>query len=71
MSASKTVKRKIRNRKRLKKFNKIGKFRISVFKTSKNISAQIIDDKSMKTVVSASSIEKDVAKNKKRWSYQI
>ena len=66
MSASKTVKRKIRNRKRLKKFNKIGKFRISVFKTSKNISAQIIDDKSMKTVVSASSIEKDVAKNKKK-----
>ena len=66
MSVSKTIKRKIRNRKRLKKFNKIGKFRISVFKTSKNISAQIIDDKSMKTLVSASSIEKDVAKNKKK-----
>ena len=66
MSTSKTIKRKIRNRKRLKKFNKIGKFRISVFKTSKNISAQIIDDKSMKTLVSASSIEKDVAKNKKK-----
>ena len=66
MPASRTIKRKIRNRKRLKKFNKIGKFRISVFKTSKNISAQIIDDKSMKTVVSASSIEKDVAKNKKK-----
>ena len=45
MPASRTIKRKIRNRKRLKKFNKIGKFRISVFKTSKNISAQIIDDK--------------------------
>ena len=35
MSVSKTIKRKIRNRKRLKKFNKIGKFRISVFKTIK------------------------------------
>tara|TARA_A100001011_G_C14314957_1_gene847535 strand:- start:2252 stop:2602 length:351 start_codon:yes stop_codon:yes gene_type:complete len=66
MTLSKTNKRKIRNRKKLKKFNKFGKFRISVFKTSKNISAQIIDDKTMKTIASASSIEKNVAKNKKK-----
>ena len=65
MSASKTIKRKIRNRKRLKKFNKIGKFRISVFKTSKNISAQIIDDSKRITLVSASSVEKDVKSGSK------
>ena len=52
------IKRKLRNRKKLKELAK-NRFRISIFKTSKNISAQIIDDKSMKTLVSASSIEKD------------
>ncbi len=51
------IKRKLRNRKKLKELAK-NRFRISIFKTSKNISAQIIDDKSMKTLVSASSIEK-------------
>ena len=50
-------KRKLRNRKKLKKMN-LDKYRVSVFKSLKNISAQIIDDKSNKTIVSASSIEK-------------
>ena len=57
-------KRKLRNRKKLKEVN-VGKYRISVFKSLKNISAQIIDDKLNKTIVSASSIEKDIKKNKK------
>ena len=58
------TKRKIRVRKKLKKVS-TNKFRISVFKSSKNISAQIIDDKNNKTIVSASSIkEKDVKKKK-------
>ena len=57
------IKRKIRNRKKLKDVNS-GKFRISVFKSSKNISAQIIDDKISKTIVSASSTEKDLKKSK-------
>ena len=57
------IKRKIRNRKKLKdvSFNKL---RISVFKSSKNISAQIIDDKISKTLVSASSTEKELRKSK-------
>ena len=42
------------------------RFRISVFKSLNNISAQIIDDKAKKTLVSASSIEKEVKKNKKK-----
>ena len=38
------------------------KFRVTVFKSSKNISAQIIDDKIRKTLVSASSTEKTLKK---------
>ena len=48
------IKRKIRNRKKLKDVN-TDKLRVTVFKSSKNISAQIIDDKMSKTLVSASS----------------
>ena len=57
------VKRKLRNRKKLKEVNN-NRYRISVFKTLNNLSAQIIDDKSKKTLVSASSIEKELKKNK-------
>ena len=57
------IKRKIRNRKKLKDINTI-KLRISVFKSSRNISAQIIDDNTSKTIVSASSTEKELKKNK-------
>ena len=57
------IKRKLRNRKKLKKVN-TSKYRISIYKSLKNISAQIIDDKSMKTLVSASSTEKDVKTKK-------
>jgi large subunit ribosomal protein L18 len=56
-------KRKLRNRKKLKKMSN-NRFRISVSKSLKNLSAQIIDDKSNKTVVSASSTEKEIKKNK-------
>ena len=61
---SKKDKRKVRNRKKLKEVN-VEKYRVSVFKSLKNISAQIIDDRLKKTIVSASSIEKDIRKNKK------
>ena len=46
----------------MKKVN-VGRYRISVFKSLKNISAQIIDDKINKTLVSASSSEKELKKN--------
>ena len=57
------IKRKIRNRKKLRDVN-VNRLRVTVFKSSKNISAQIIDDKISKTLVSASSTEKDLKKNK-------
>ncbi len=57
------IKRKLRNRKKLKDVN-TDKFRISITKSLKNLSAQIIDDKNKKTLVSVSSTEKEV-KNKR------
>ena len=53
-------------RRKLKKVNK-NRFRLSVYRSSQNISAQIIDDKNNKTLVAASSIkEKTTDKNKKK-----
>ena len=57
------IKRKLRNRKKLKKVNN-NRYRISVSKSLNNLFIQIIDDKNGKTLVSASSIEKDIKKNK-------
>ena len=57
------TKRKLRNRKKLKSVN-ANRYRISVSKSLNNLFAQIIDDKEKKTLVSASSIEKE-AKAKK------
>ena len=53
------IKRRLRNRKKLKKVN-VNRYRISVTKSLKNLSAQIIDDVQKKTLVSASSVEKDI-----------
>ena len=60
---SNKIKRKLRNRKKLKEVNN-KRYRISVSKSLNNLYAQIIDDVSKKTLVSASSIEKDIKKNK-------
>ena len=49
-------KRALRIRKKLKKVNK-DRFRVAVFKSSKNISAQIIDDENGRTVAAASTSE--------------
>ena len=68
-SKNSKIKRLKRNRSKLKKVN-IGRFRITVSKSLKNISAQIIDDNNNKTIVSASSKEKDM-KNVHDKLYQI
>jgi len=51
-------------RKKLKKIN-VERFRLTVFRSSRNISAQIIDDKNGKTLVSASSINEKKTNKKK------
>ena len=57
------IKRKLRNRKKLKRVS-VNKFRISVTKSLNNLSAQIIDDNQKKTIVSASSFEKEIKAKK-------
>ena len=57
-------KRARRIRRKLKQVNS-ERFRLTVFKSSRNISAQIIDDKSNKTLISATSI-KEKNTNKKK-----
>ena len=57
------IKRKLRNRKKMKSVN-FERYRVSVSKSLKNLSAQIIDDKQKKTLVSASSIEKEIKTKK-------
>ena len=57
-------KRAERIRRKLKQVNS-ERFRLTVFKSSRNISAQIIDDKSNKTLISATSI-KEKNTNKKK-----
>ena len=64
MSNTNHFKRAKRIRKKLKKLN-LDRLRLTVFRSSRNISAQIIDDKNSKTLVSASSFKKIEAKKKK------
>ena len=65
MNTTAYKKRAQRIRRKLKTVNK-NRFRLSVYKSSRNISAQIIDDNNRKTLVSASSFkEKPGDKNKK------
>ena len=56
-------KRAQRIRKKLKKVN-VNRFRLSIFRSAKNISAQIIDDVNNKTLISESSLKKKT-ENKK------
>jgi len=58
-------KRKQRIRKKLKKVS-FDRFRLTVFRSKRNISAQIVDDINNKTLVSATSIKKDATKIKKK-----
>ena len=62
-----TTKQRKRNRVRnkIKKVSKNDRFRLSVSRSTKNISAQIIDDNKNITLLSASSNEKDIKSLKK------
>ena len=65
MNETSSKKKAQRIRRKLKHVN-TERFRLSVYRSSRNISAQIIDDKNHKTLVSASSLEKKlIDKNKK------
>ena len=53
------LKRRLRVRNKLRKVN-AGRLRLSVHRSNKNISVQLIDDVAGRTLASASSLEKDL-----------
>ena len=64
MKLNAKIRKKYRIRNKLKKNNSNNRLRLSVFRSSKNISAQIIDDSKNITLLSASSVEKDIKESK-------
>ena len=66
MKLTKIQRKKYRVRNKIKKVSSNNRFRLSVSRSLKNISAQIIDDINNKTLVSASSDNKDLKNSKKR-----
>ena len=60
--------KKFRIRNKLKKVSSRDRLRLSVSRSAKNISAQIIDDRANKTLVSASSVEKEIKSLKQKKS---
>ncbi len=68
MKLSTTQRKKYRVRNKLKKFAGKDRFRLSLSRSSRNISAQIIDDNNNITLVSATSNEKNIKNLKKNKS---
>ncbi len=67
----KKERKKFRIRNKIKKVSSVDRYRLSVSRSTRNISVQIIDDKNQKTLISASSNTKDIKslkKNKKELS---
>jgi len=62
-TAQEKLKRRAQRVRRRLKQNANGQPRLSVYRSSKNISAQIIDDAKGITLVSASTLEKDLKKS--------
>ena len=65
MKLSTSNRKKFRVSNKVKKVASNGRFRLSISRSSKNISAQIIDDSKNITLLSASSIEKDIRTGQK------
>ena len=65
MKLNTVQRKKFRIRNKLKKNASSDRYRLSVSRSLKNFSAQIIDDVNNKTLLSASSIEKDIKSSQK------
>jgi large subunit ribosomal protein L18 len=68
MKLSTRNRKKFRIRNKVKRVSSADRYRLSISRSSKNISAQIIDDTKKITLVSSSSIEKDIRNLKKNKS---
>ena len=60
MKINTKIRKKFRIRNKLKKISSIDRYRLSIFRSSKNISAQIIDDKNNITLASVTSNQKSI-----------
>ena len=60
MKLSTNIRKKFRVSNKLKRVATKDRFRLSISRSTKNISAQIIDDTNNTTLLSASSVEKDI-----------
>ena len=65
MKLNTSTRKKFRVSNKVKKVASRNRFRLSISRSSKNIFAQIIDDSNNKTLVSASSIEKEIKSGSK------
>ena len=65
MKLSKLQRKKYRVRNKIKKYSSTERYRLSVNRSTKNISVQIIDDEKKVTLVSASSNTKEIKSQKK------
>ena len=64
MKLNTSIRKRFRVSNKVKKVASKDRFRLSISRSSKNISAQIINDDIRKTIVSASSTEKELKKTK-------
>ena len=60
MKLNTSIRKRFRVSNKVKRVASNSRFRLSISRSSKNISAQIIDDSKNITLISASSVEKDV-----------
>ena len=60
MKLNTNIRKRFRVSNKVKRVASSDRFRLSIFRSSSNISAQIIDDSKNITLISASSVEKDV-----------
>ena len=65
MKITKIERKKFRVRNKVKKVSSTERYRLSISRSAKNISAQIIDDKKSITLASASSNTKEIKSQKK------
>ena len=65
MKLNTNIRKRFRVSNKLKKVASLDRYRLSISRTSKNISAQIIDDKKNITLLSASSNQKDLKSQNK------
>ena len=65
MKLTTSIRKRFRVSNKVKKVSSKERFRLCISRSSKNISAQIIDDLKHITLLSASSVEKDIKSNSK------